>query len=277
MPVIAMTAEMGSLREEIAEEVANALKLTVMRDEVVEHVAERMQVHHSLINKMRVGKAGYFERRGTDEKSIEVYTAEEVFTLANSGDVILIGWGAAYMLRTIPHVVCVRVCRPLEQRVAWLMRELDTDDEEFARREIERSDAAKAASIRERFGATWGDPLLFDIVINTGRVSVESGAQQIIQLAARPEFQETAQSRAALGDLALEAKVRASLKATPETEDIDITLKADAGRVSLFGIVLNEEERNTVGQTVATVDGVTDIDNQLTLMKRSGLFTSAKW
>lgn len=277
MPVIAMTAEMGSLREEIAEEVAKTLNLTVMRDEVVEHVAERMHIHRSLINKMRVGKAGYFERRGTDEKSIEVYTAEEVFTLAHSGNVILIGWGAAYMLRTIPHVVCVRVCRPLEQRVAWLMRELDTDDEEFARREIERSDSAKAASIRERFGATWGDPLLFDIVINTGRVSVESGAQQIIQLVSRPEFQETAQSRAMLGDLALEAKVRAALKATPETEDINITIKAKGGRVALLGIVLDDQERNTIGQIVAAIDGVTEVDNQLTLMKRSGLFTSAKW
>ncbi|HSF49088.1 MAG TPA: BON domain-containing protein, partial [Burkholderiales bacterium] len=171
----------------------------------------------------------------------------------------------------------VRVCRPLEQRVAWLMHELDTDDEEFAGREIERSDSAKAASIRERFGATWGDPLLFDIVINTGRVSVESGAQQIIQLVSRPEFQETAQSRAMLGDLALEAKVRAALKATPETEDISITFKADGGRVSLLGIVLDDEERNTIGQIVAAIDGVTEVDNQLTLMKRSGLFTSAKW
>jgi osmotically-inducible protein OsmY len=80
-----------------------------------------------------------------------------------------------------------------------------------------------------------------------------------------------------LGDLALEAKVRAALKATPETEDFNITIKAKGGRVALLGIVLDDEERNTIGQIVAAIDGVTEVDNQLTLMKRSGLFTSAKW
>src|SRR5688500_669086 len=117
MPVIAMTAEMGSLREEIAQEVAKTLNLAVMRDEVVEHVAEKMRVRRSLISKMRVGKAGFLERLGTDEQSIEIYTAEEIFELANKGNVILIGWGAAYMLRTVPHVICVRICRSVNERV----------------------------------------------------------------------------------------------------------------------------------------------------------------
>ena len=72
------------------------------------------------------------------------------------------------------------------------MDKLETDDEAFAEAEVRRSDDANAARMHAQFGVTWGDPLLYDLVLNTDRVSVDSCVAQIQQLAARPEFQETA-------------------------------------------------------------------------------------
>ena len=56
-------------------------------------------------------------------------------------------------------------------------------------------------------------------MLNTGRVSVESCAQQIAALAQRPEFAETEASRAMLQNLALEARVRAALRADEATKE----------------------------------------------------------
>ena len=53
MTVIALTQEMGSLAKEVAEQVARDLGLQVMRHEVVDHVASRMHVSKSLINRLR--------------------------------------------------------------------------------------------------------------------------------------------------------------------------------------------------------------------------------
>ena len=276
MPVIAMTQEMGSLAKDVALKLAESLNLAVMRNEVLEHVADKMNVPKSLISRLRGGKAGLLERLSADERSIALYTAEQVFAQAARGDVVLRGWGATCLLRPVPHVVCVRVTRSLAKRVEWLMGQLETDDAPFAEAEVRRSDDAHASRMHDRFGVTWGDPVLYDLVLNTDRVSVESCVEQISRLTSRPEFAETPESLALLANMALEARVQASLKERAETRDINITVVASNGRATLRGIVLNAEERAQTESVATAVPGVTGVDNQLRVMTPSRRFASAK-
>ncbi|HEY5930739.1 MAG TPA: cytidylate kinase family protein, partial [Burkholderiales bacterium] len=164
MPVIAMTQEMGSLAKDVALQLAQTANLAVMRHEVVENVASRMHVPSSLISRLREGKAGLVERLTTDQQRVAVYTAQEVFALADKGNVVLRGWGATCLLRPVRHVLRVRVTRSFKARVGWLMDKLETDDESFAEAEVRRSDDAHAARMHAQFGVTWGDPLLYDLV-----------------------------------------------------------------------------------------------------------------
>ena len=62
MPVIALTQGMGSLAQDVAELLAKELKLATLQHEVGEHVASKMRVSKSLINRLRFGKAGPIER-----------------------------------------------------------------------------------------------------------------------------------------------------------------------------------------------------------------------
>jgi len=272
MTVIAMTQEMGSLAKDVADQLASDLGLATMRHEVVDHVSSRMHVPTSLINRLREGKAGAIERMRADKASLAVYMAEEVLEVASRGNVVLRGWGATCLLRRVRHVVSVRITRPLAQRVAWLQERLGTDDAAFAEEEIRRSDRAHAARMQAQFGVTWGDPLLYDLVLNTDRVSVESCAAQIAALSRRPEFAETEASRAVLANLWLEARVRAALRADPETRDVDVTVATDGGRVFLSGMVVAADELPAAERVARGVVGVTAVDNALRVMARSRLF-----
>jgi cytidylate kinase len=276
MPVIALTQEMGSLAKDVSLKLAETLGLAVMRHEVIEHVADRMQVSTSLIGRLRGGKAGLVERLTTDSRSVALYTAEELFALADRGNVVLRGWGATCLLRPVPHVVCVRITRSLKKRVEWLMGDLETDDAEFAEAEIRRSDQAHAARMHSQFGVTWGDPVLYDLVLNTDRLSVESCVEQIRLMVNRPEFAETLASRALLANMALEARVRAALKEHEATRDINVTITANQGEVMLRGIVLNSDERAQAEAVAAEVLGVSGVHNQLRLMASTRRFASAK-
>ncbi|MBT2300854.1 cytidylate kinase family protein [Variovorax paradoxus] len=276
MPVIAMTQEMGSLAKDVSLRLAESLGLAVMRHEAIERVADRAQVSTSLIGRLRDGKAGLVERLTTDKRSVALYTAEELFALADRGNVVLRGWGATCLLRPVPHVVCVRVTRSFKKRVEWLMGHLGTDDVEFAEAELRRSDQAHASRMNDQFGVTWGDPVLYDLVLNTDRLSVESCVEQIRLLASRPEFAETPESRTMLANMALEARVRAALKEHAATRDINITINARQGQVALRGIVLDAEERSQTEDVAAAVAGVHSVDNQLRLMTSSRLFASSK-
>lgn len=276
MPVIALTQEMGSLAKDVALRLGEVAGLQVMRHEVAENVAGRMQVETSLIHRLREGKAGLRERLSTDKQQVAVFTAEEVFALARRGNIVLRGWGATLLLRPVPHVVRIRITRPFAQRVDWLMRDLGMTDRDAAETEVRRSDDAHANRMRAQFGVTWGDPLLYDLVINMDRVSVEGAVRQILALAAAPEFQETDASRECLEGLALSARVRAALLANEETQETNVAIDAKAGKVLLTGLVLTEKEREEVARVASTVAGTGNVRNQLRVMAISRRFTHSK-
>ena len=114
------------------------------------------------------------------------------------------------------------------------------------------------------------------MVLNTDRLSVDTCVQMIKALLARPEFAETAGSRALLQGLALSARVRAALRADEHTDGVDITLDSADGRVTLRGIVADEAEKAAAARVAAAVAGVQSVDNQLRVMARSNLFPSAR-
>ncbi|MBX3643038.1 MAG: cytidylate kinase-like family protein [Rubrivivax sp.] len=276
MPVIALTQGMGSLAQDIAEQLADELQLTTLQHEVAERVADRMHVSKSLISRLRFGKAGLIEGLRADRQAMAVYSAEEVLDAAARGNVVIRGWGATQLLRPVPHVPCIRIMRPLAQRVRWLMQQLDTDDASMAETEIKRSDHANATRMHQQFGVDWGDPVLFDLVLNTDRLSVDTCVQQIKALLARPEFAETDASRALLQAMALHARVRAALRADARTQEVDVTIEGSGATVVLRGIVLQAPERDAAEQVAAAVAGVDAVDNQLRVMAKSKLFPSAK-
>lgn len=276
MPVIALTQEMGSLAKDVAERAAEIAGLAVLRNEVAENVAGRMNVPPSLIRRVREGKAGLIERLTTDKQQFALFTEEEVLQQAQRGNVVLRGWGATCVLRSVPHVLRVRVTRPFDARVRWVMDHLGTDHRAQAEAEVRRSDNAHAARLHATYGVTWGDPLLYDLVINMDRMTVDSAAQQILQLAARPEFQETPESRALVEGLAVSAKVRAALKANEATRNTDVQIDARDGRVVLTGIVVNEQEKQEAERVASTVAGLGKVDNQLHVMAITRKFADAK-
>ena len=266
MPVIAMTQEMATLGKDVALGVCEALGLQQVRHEVGDVVAGRMQVKKSLIRRIREGKASAVERWAADDKTISIFTAEEVLDLAVKGNVLVRGWGATLLLRSVAHVPCIQVCAPMELRVKRLMERLETDDEALARREIEVDDAARASRMGEYFNVDWGDPALYDLTLNTERIPVATCVEQVVALARSPAFQETPASRERLEDLALQARARAALKADPSTSATDVLVEAAGSRITLRGIVVNDEERSRVEEVALRVPGARGVANELRTM-----------
>jgi cytidylate kinase len=266
VPVITMTQEMATLGKDVALGVCEALGLQQVRHEVGDVVAGRMQVKKSLIRRIREGKASAIEKWASDEKTISIFTAEEVLDLAVKGNVLIRGWGATLFLRPIAHIPSIRVCAPTELRVRRLMARLETDDEALARREIELDDAARAARMGEQFQVQWGDPTLYDLTLNTERVLIATCVEQVVALARSPAFQETPESRRQLEDLALQARARAALRADDRAQNIDVTIAVDEGNVFLRGIVLDEREKALCREIIERLPGVTSITDELRTM-----------
>ena len=276
MPVIALTQGMGSLAQDVAERLAEELGLATLQQEVAEHVARKMHVSKSLINRLRSGKEGLIEGLRADRHAMAVYTAEDVLDAAARGNVVIRGWGATQLLRPVPHVPCIRIMRSFDKRVQWLMGQLDTDDRDLAEAEIRRSDHANATRMHDQFGVHWGDPVLFDLVLNTDRLTVDTCVALIKDLLKRPEFAETDESRALLHGMALSAHVRAALSAHEETHAVDVTIASRDGQVVLSGIVTDDAERAATLRVVSAVPGVKGVEDQLRAISDARHFPVAR-
>ncbi|MCR4346878.1 MAG: cytidylate kinase family protein [Sulfuricaulis sp.] len=276
MPVIAMNQEMGSQGKFVAEKLAEELGLDIVRHEIIDHVAEKMHVRKSMLQRFLQGKAGLLERWGTDEASLALFKVEEILELAAKGNVIIRGWGATHVLRPIPHIPCVRVGAPFATRLKWVMNSLGTFDEDMVAEEIRHSDAAHRANMQHQFGVGWGEPMQYDITLNTERLSVATCVEMIKELLKRPEFKETPKSRAVLSNLTLEYRVRAAVRASPKTPDVKISISADSGKVTMEGIAASTEERHAIAEVVKHVSGVKSVDNKLKTMKYTKMFPSSK-
>lgn len=276
MPVIAMNQELGAGGEAVAEQLAAELGLRNARHEVLQHVAERMHLQPAAVERFLEGRAGLLQRLGTDESSIALFRAEEVLELARTGDVVIRGWGAACLLRPIAHVMCVRVGAPEAVRARRIAAQLGIDDQALALEQVRHSDAAHTANVQHQFGVRWGDPMIYDLTLNTERLSTGACVAQIKALSLRPEFAETAASRARLSDLTVEYHVRAALRADTRTATVGITIEVQAGRVCLRGIVTDQAEARGAADVAAAVPGVTRVDNELRTMEGSNLFPSPR-
>jgi hypothetical protein len=187
------------------------------------------------------------------------------------GNVLIRGWGGTLILHEVPHVACVRVCAPMEVRVKRLMQRLETDDEDLARHEIEVDDNARATRMGEHFNVTWGDPTLYDLTLNTERVSIATCVDEVVRLVQSDEFRETPESRQLLADLALQARARGALRAEARTNRNDITVDVKQGRATLRGIVVNDQEKSLVREVVEKVTGSGKLTDELRTMA-GGLF-----
>ena len=262
MPLVAMTREMGSLGMDVARILESELKVPLVYHEMINHLADKMRLRKSHVIRLLGGKANLLERLTADKTSLSIYTADEMLQVASRGAVMR-GWGAAHLLRPVSHAICVRICAPFDVRVKRMMSRLDTSDREAVASEIRASDEAQGAIAKRHFGVDWQDPEGYDLSLNTERMTVEQCAEEIIQLVKQPEFRETDESRKALGDLALQANVRAALRADPQTRGLSFSVDSDGARVHMRGIVSTRAESNNAARVVMAVPGVMAVKNEL--------------
>jgi cytidylate kinase len=102
--------------------------------------------------------------------------------LAEGGNVVMVGRGSPVILRDRPGCLHVLTMAPFEMRAQRIaLREEITVEE--AKRRVQESDHGRAAFHRKFFKVGADDPSLFDLVISTGRLSYEVGADLTVTAA----------------------------------------------------------------------------------------------
>ena len=266
MTVIAMTREIGSLGTEVAARVGKRLGLEIVRSEVAaNNVARRLGVAESAVSRYLDGSASLLERWQVDRRKLFHYASEEILSLAQRGNVLIKGWGAATMLRDVPQVINVRVCAPMEFRVRVMMERQGRNDAPAVRVEIERFDAARARTLRAYFNVEQEDARLYHIVFNTERLSVDACVNAVCKLAESPQFRDTFESRSALANKLLEAKISSALvdHISVAMAPLGLSVSIANGKITLTGTTSSGSLRKRAEEIAHASAGMLQIDNRI--------------
>jgi cytidylate kinase len=99
--------------------------------------------------------------------------------LARSPSMVIYGRGGQFILKNYPQAFHVQVVAPLEVRLKRVMQDLNLDPE-VAKQEIARFDNGIRRFIKRYFQAEVDDPVYYDLVINTNRLSFQTAAAIIV-------------------------------------------------------------------------------------------------
>ena len=117
--------------------------------------------------------------------------------------------------------------------------------------------------MRYLFNIEWMDPQNWDLVINTGRFSVEQTLDIVEAVVKSGTLEPSALDRQRLSNLALASRVEATVLGDPTVWVNGLKVVAQEGRLRIEGEVITEEDRDAVEQVVRLVEGVRLVENDL--------------
>ncbi|MEM7428499.1 MAG: cytidylate kinase family protein [Pseudomonadota bacterium] len=266
MTVIAMTREMGTLGKDVAHSIAVEFGLGLVHHELVrKEIAGKLDVEPSDVHRFLEGMPSLWDRWKIDERKLSRYTREEILELADRENVLIRGWGAPYLLRDVPHVVRIRVCAPMSFRIGEMKKRLNIEDDDVARREIERNDAGHTRAMRSFFDTDWEHPLNYHMVLNTGSMPVSACIDQIRLLIQNPVFERTEASRQILRDKILETRITDALdeNVAQGFSGSSVDVRVSNGHVALTGTAYGRPDISSVEELMRGIAGVESVESNL--------------
>jgi CMP/dCMP kinase len=195
MKAITVSRQYGSGGGEIATRLAHTLNWQLIDHEIVAEVArelgmpeEEAEVHDErtesfisrVLGSMQLASPELLANApivplspGTQEHIYHEALQRVVETAANTGNTVIVGRAGQVILAKRRDVLHVRIVAPFEQRVRYVMQR-EGPDEAGARARIQQKDRDRTRYLQSQYHRDVNDPLLYDLVLNSGVLDLES-------------------------------------------------------------------------------------------------------
>lgn len=181
---------------------------------------------------------------------------------ASGKDFIYHGYAGQLLLEGISHVLRIRVIADDEYRIKAAMELMKIGKNE-AIAYIEKVDKERDKVVKFFYGLDWGDPALYDLVLNLERMSVENACDVILYAAGRDDFQATDRSEKSLNDLTLSSRVWGALAKNRLTSNAAVKVAADNGNIRISGSAGSSKVVDAIPSVVTQIEGVKEVTNEV--------------
>ncbi|MBW2205571.1 MAG: cytidylate kinase-like family protein [Deltaproteobacteria bacterium] len=210
MGIIAISRGSYTKGKTIAEKLAQRVGYQCISREVLLKASEDFSIPEENLLRAIEDAPSFLDRITRGKEKYITFFRASLYNSLKLDNVVYHGFAYHFFLGDIPHVLKVRIITDLEDRLAMVM-ERDDLSRKGALRFIEKIDQQRSKWGRKLYGIDVSDPNLYDLVLNTGRITEEDATDVICRMAELPRFQTTSASKKAMEDLALAAEVETHL------------------------------------------------------------------
>jgi cytidylate kinase len=264
MAIITVSREMGTGAYQIASEVAQKLKYTLIDGPRIKSLAAKYGLAPEMLQMVDEKPPSYVTAE--DRKRAAALNAIEliILDLSRKGNVVVYGRGAQDLMKDCRNVLRLRFIADFEERVERFA-EREWIDPDMARLLIRRSDHQRGGFIHFYFDRDWHNPNNYDLVFNTSRLSETTIVDSIITATKEPALKESDKSAVAVIDnLILSKKIETALLNAPVLEGYrPFTISIDKGEVSISGYIVSEAQKKAAIAIVKAIKGVTSVSENI--------------
>lgn len=201
--VITISRQLGSDGEEVARRLAEKMGVPFLDREIIsraaalagvsEETVEEAERAQSFLERMvdLLGRYPVASELGaplpdlppTPLLSVDTYRkliGDVICGVAEAGPAVVQGHGGQIALREDPRAVRVFICAPVERRIARIMAQEGLTPN-GAQKRVHDDDSRVGAYYHTHYKVAVNDPLLYDLVINTGRIGVAAAVELLLK------------------------------------------------------------------------------------------------
>jgi cytidylate kinase len=263
MAVITVSREMGTGAYQIASEVAKKLKYKLIDGACISACASKYGLATDMLQMVDEKPPSYITAE--DRKRAAALNTVELILLdfARKGNVILYGRGGQDLLKGCDNVLRLRFIADFEERVERFA-EREWIDPDLARSMIRRSDHQRGGFIHFYFDRDWEDPLGYDLIFNTSRLSPDIIVESIVAAAREPGLKEAEKGAAEIIDNTILVKrIETALLNSPGLDYRPFKIDVEKGVIILSGYLASEEEKQNAIRIVESVKGVKSVQEDI--------------
>jgi cytidylate kinase len=266
MSIVAISETVGSQGDAIGQALARSRGWQFADREIIARAAERYGEGVMELQHVTQERPTLWERFTDSKRHYLTYVEATILEMAARDDIVLVGYGAAIVLRPLPHALRVRVTAPEPVR-AERVKQQQGLVEDAAFDYVRETDHERAARIKFLYRVDVDSPTLYDLALNTERVDTVEAAALVAQAADAARCRATPRGLALARDLSLAAQARARLVRDAATRALRVSVTASGGALTATGTVDSEAARARVLEIVGGVPGAEGVVDKITVIQ----------
>ncbi|MFH1491266.1 MAG: cytidylate kinase-like family protein [Pseudomonadota bacterium] len=268
MPLITISRGIGCGGMIISRLVAEGLHLELFDDERLQKEIEGMNVKVKEIVGLDKKAPGFFDLLFSREPQIYLdYMEALIYEVSKKGDGVIIGHGSQMLLRDFECALHVHIHASEQTRIQNMMKQKNVS-EEAALKLIRKSDHEQAGFFRFAFQMDWTDTSLYDLIINTEQLGLDTAAHLIMEAARSDQVKSCSLTAAdAMERLSLKKKVEAALLVKGVRLSLFYIDVPQKGQVEIRGFINSSQEKSEILDAVKAVKGVEEIQDDIGIIR----------